>query len=354
MENELVCQEYEKERSQLFEACQKSMEARFELQKYEIYQQIIDGIDLLCQKIKKIQETDEGYRIKYYQVSLLRSFMKTDTFVLLISGCNQDYFLDKQKQEVTVDMSNLFEPLAKARQTLYEYVKSKQVKILECQVDFDIMEQAFCVNRYMAKRFRLWLRDLFHTESLLKVQTTEYFFMKWGGHWEKSETILVGDKQHKSQEIFEEIHKESTIDKLDFAKFFHVWDKVNFNDLIVMEKSLPIQSFREAGFSRCVIGLSTLWGSNFKSSCFQRSVFTETNLSKCSFRDAVFDEVHFLNCDLCEADFRGADFKEVSFEGANLKGALFWRKDAAFLHLDNKQIQDITMLAEEVDGCILL
>jgi len=354
MENDVIYQGYETEQQQLFEASKKTIENKLEADKYEIHQRFMEGFDLLSQLVVKKQEEDKAYVIKYIQISLLRSLIGMDRFIYRISAHNVDYFLDRQAEAVTIDLSDLFHPLAETGKSLREYVKSNRMGILGCHINYQIMEQAFMINRTVAKRFRFWLRDLDHTDALLNIKTTEYYFVKWGGHWEKSETILIGDKREKNQQMFEEIQEDNHIDQLDFSKFFHVWDKADFHDLVVTEKSLLFQRFRHTGFKRCVLGGTTLWGSNFRAAHIQRSVFLASNLSRCDFRDAVLEEVLFQNCDLCEADFRNADFREVSFEGSSLKGALFWRKDIPFLHLDNRQLQEIVMLKMEVDRCILL
>lgn len=354
MKNEQVYQEYETHCRQIFEVCQSKAEDKLQTEKYKIYERIIKGMDLLCRSVRKKQEEDSAYLIKYIQISLLRSFIGVNQYIYRISAHNKDYFLDKEAKSVMVDLSELFESYAMARTTLYEYVKSKRMSIPESQIDYLIGEQAFSMNRLIGKHFRFWLRDIDQREALLTLKTEEYFLIKWGGHWEKSELLLVGDKREKSQELFEETHQGNHIDTLDFSKFFHVWDKCKFDDLIVTEKSLLFQSFREAGFSRCVFGGTTLWGSNFKKAECRRSVFLGSNLGRCSFQYGVLGETHFLNCDLSESDFRHADFREVSFEGSNLKGALFQRTDVPFLHLDNRQLQEITMVAKEAEGCILL
>lgn len=344
----------EKEQKKLFEASKKAIENRLETDKNEIYLRFMDSFDRLGQLVMERQKVDQGYLVKYIQVSLLRSYICEDQFIYRISAHNADYFLDQYEPAVSIDLSDLFYPLAETRKSLYAFIKSNRINIHKCQIDHMIMEQAFMINSSIAKRFRFWLRDLDYTDALLKIKTTDYYFVKWGGHWEKSETILLGDGREKNQQMFEEIHKDNHIDQLDFSKFFHVWDKAEFNDLVMTEKSLLFQRFRNARFSRCVFGGTTLMGSSFRKANMKRSAFVAANLSRNDFRDAVLDEVVFRNCDLSKADFRNVDFRDVSFEGTTLKGALFWRKDVPFLHLDHRQLQEVTMLKAEVDECILL
>jgi len=306
-----------------------------------LYDKVLEGMKRLSQMIIKTQNADEDYLIKFFQISLLRTPVTENRVLFELSAYNEEYFLDKKIKAVIIDGTKVFEPLITLKEQLLILAKKYDGRIFACDIERQIAACAFDVNRELAERFRYLLWDFDEHEFIQGIKKNHLFLVKWGGHWEQSETIFLGDESIKNQNLFEEKNELNTIETINYDYVFNSWDKVSFENLVMTEKQLLFQSFRYCNFVRCAIGGSILVGSNFRGSMMNRSAFVSCNFCKCNFKQMQLEDVHFIQCDLANADFRDTVFSEVTFGDSSLAGALFSRKDIAFLHLSDRQMQEI-------------
>lgn len=306
-----------------------------------LYDKILEGMKKLSQVIAEAQNADEDYFIKYFQISLLRTPVTENRFLFEIAACNEEYFLDKKIKAVIIDGTKMFEPLIMVKEQLLTLTKKYRGRVFACDIERQITTCAFDINRELAEGFRYLLWDFDTHEFIQNIKKNPLFLVKWGGHWEQSETVFLGDESIKDQAVFEEKNELNTIETINYDYVFNNWDKVSFENLVMTEKQFLFQSFRDCNFVRCAIGGSVLVGSNFRGTMMNRSAFMSCNFCKCNFKQVQLEDVHFIQCDLANADFRDAVFSEVTFEDSSLAGALFSRKDIAFLHLSDSQMREI-------------
>ncbi|MDM8295766.1 pentapeptide repeat-containing protein [Enterocloster aldenensis] len=220
-------------------------------------------------------------------------------------------------------------------------------KVLHSDADRVLTEMVYSVNRRLAEGVRPYLWDFDMRDQVKTVHKENPFLVKWGGHWEESATVFVGDTRMKSQELFEEVNQKNDIEKMDTAYVYGNWDEILFNGLKLGGKALLYQSFRNTIFEQCQLTGSTFYGSNLRNAHMRKTVFWGCNLSGCNFKDSALEDVLFSGCDLTHSVFTGSELNNVSFERSIMEGAEFSRECVPFLRLEPAQFQQIKIQAEE-------
>lgn len=315
----------------------------------ELYGRILEGLDRLCRKTAKRQESEALPPIRYFQISLLRSYMPLGQLCFLASAYGSGYFLDRKSTGVLIRADNLTGAMARLREDLRQAVKEYRGAILYSDADRALMETAYSVNRRLADEARRYLWDFDMRAQVKAVQKDNPFFIKWGGHWEESATVFAGDARKRSQELFESLNQLNDIEKMDAAYAYGNWDEVLFDGLKAEGKALLYQSFRRAAFEQCQVAGCTLYGSSLRNAHMKKTVFSGCNLSGCNFKETVLEDVLFSGCDLTHADFRGSQLDGVSFTRSIMEGAEFSRESVPSLQLEPGQFQQIKIQGEGRD-----
>ena len=310
---------------------------------------IINRLYELCNIVLQKQKTEEASRVRYFQISLLRSYIPCGAFVYLLSAYGRDYFLDRRGVFLPVRVDCIAEPLQSLKKQLYEIVGKCRSGILYTDADHELTEIMYFVSRRFAENIRRYLWDFDESADVKAVAKEEPFFVKWGGHWEESATVFVGDGRLRNQELFEILQRDNDVEKVDTSYVYGNWDRVVFNELTVIKKALLFQSFRYGSLLQCRMESSVLYGSSFRKTFIKNTVFSGCSFRKCNFRQSKLEHVVFHECDLSGADFRDFEFTEISFRGSCMQKTLFTREMVPFLHLEAVQLQEIRIEPEGAD-----
>ncbi|WP_099190488.1 pentapeptide repeat-containing protein [Tepidibacter mesophilus] len=304
------------------------------LNKYEqiFYEDVIENKDLLrstvmdslkniCEDISDFQNELEYYKIKYFQFSILRTSIISESYIFLLSTYNQEWYLDDNAKHMELDMSFLFKSLKNLYNELYQKSKKFIGKINKYDIEKIILSQAMKYNEYIAYTVRFILQNIEKEEWFDKVKKTDIYFIRWGEYQDKSELVYIMDNNKKTMNDFikvlgltnEEAHKDELV--------YSVWKDTEISDVICIEKNMMF--------------------SNFKNSKISNLSFEKSILLGASFENAILQNVNFNKTNLVGVNFIGVKFEDVKFEEAILDGAIFNQEDVPFLHLSSSQLQVI-------------
>lgn len=289
---------------------------------------------------------EEKEKIRYLQMSLLRSRMDEDIYEILLSFHNEAYFLDPEPQMQAVDISGLFTPLKAARTALYQALRRYQGKVQKYDADRMIRETAMSVYKKRAERCRFLFRDLDCWMAEDGLQPGQRLTVKWGEFEEASETVFLTDTGEKDQKLFLAYNEQNTVEQWDFRYVYQSWETASFTDLEIKKMNLLFAVLRKCKIERCQWENCLMHGAGFRGSDLRQVVFAGCDLSGSDFRSVSFEQVLFLQCNLSDADFTGTELHDVQFNGSRMENAMFSRDGLSCKGLDAGQLQEIRMEEE--------
>lgn len=289
---------------------------------------------------------EEKGKIRYLQMSLLRSRMDEDLYEILLSFHNEAYFLDPKPRMQTVDISELFAPLKTSRTPLYQALRRYQGKVQKYDADRMIRETAMTVYKKRAERCRFLFRDLDLWLSEEGLQAGQRLTVKWGGFEEACETIFLSDTGGKEQKQFLTYNEQNTVEKWDPRYIYQNWETAHFTDLDTEKKNLLFAVLRQCRMERCQWKNCLMHGAGFRRSDLRQVTFAGCDLSGSDFRGVRFEQVTFLQCNLSNADFTGTELQGVAFTGSMMDNAVFSRDGLSCKGLNAGQLQKIRMEEE--------
>ncbi len=289
---------------------------------------------------------EEKGKIRYLQMSLLRSRMDEALYEMLLSFHNEAYFLDPAPRMQKIDISDLFMPLKAARTALYQALRRYQGKVQKYDADRIIRETAMNVYKKRAERCRFLFRDLDLWLSEEGLQAGQRLTVKWGGFEEASETIFLKDTGKKEQKQFLTYNEPNTVEQWDSQYVYQNWETAHFTDLDTEKKNLLFAVLRQCRMERCQWKNCLMPGAGFRRSDLRQVAFAGCDLSGSDFRGVRFEQVTFLQCNLSNADFTGTELQGVAFTGSMMDNAVFSRDGLSCKGLNAGQLQKIRMEEE--------
>lgn len=289
---------------------------------------------------------EDNKQIQYIQISLLRSQMDADVFVLLLTIHDKTYFLDKSSIMQKIDISSLFIPLKEVRTKLYQFMECYQRKIEKFDADQIIRETAMTFYKKMAEWCRIIFRDFDYWCRENKISQWKRLIVKWGGFQETSETVFLIDISSKNQQEFLVYNEKNNINQWNLENVYQSWESVHFTDITIEKKNLLFIMLRNCKMKRCQWENCLIHGASFRGANLKQVIFAGCDLSSSDFRGVTFDHVQFIQCNLASADFSENQIESVQFTGSQMKDAIFSRDSLSCKGLDANQIQQIRMKEE--------
>lgn len=335
--------EYEEEVRPVLEGAQEQLKQNLKQNGKKLEEEILSGIDRLCEEVLRWQSAHGKSRIRYLQISLLRGEMWKDHYEFMMQACGQEYFLDRDAPEVICQAGGIFNPLNQVREEMYQRTMRYMGEIEKYDADKLVMRAAFQFNQFLADYFRRVFMDLDQRDGIKAIRRHERLTVKWGGVREDSETVFLSDHREKTQEEFLLWNETNQVEKEEIApeSIYQCWDGTHFEEMEVYKKALYFPGLRRCSVRKCLWERSLILGGNFMGTRMDRTVFTSCSLDRSCFRNAQLDEVHFHQCSLKDVDFRNAQLKGVEFYQSDLSGAIFSRSELEQLHLESVQLQQI-------------
>ena len=289
---------------------------------------------------------EEKEKIRYLQLSLLRSRMDEDLYEMLVSFHREAYFLDPAPRMQKADISDLFAPLKAARTPLYKALRKYQGEVQKYDADRMIRETAMAAYKKQAERCRYLFRDLDLWLSESGLQAVQRLTVKWGGFEEACETVFLTDTGKKEQEQFLTYNEPNTVEQWDSRYVYQSWETAQFTDLYAEKKNLLFAVLRSCRMERCQWENCLMHGVGFRDSDLRQVTFAGCDLSGSDFRGVRMEQVTFLECNLTEADFTGTKLQDAVFTGSVMDRAVFSRDGLFCKGLDAGQLQKIRMEEE--------
>ena len=347
MDRASALQEFHEKIVGITQTAKEKMQGELMSKPDELYGRILQGLDELCYTTTEKQRNEALPSIRYFQVSLLRSYMPLGQLFFLVSAYDRNYFLDRKGVSVVIRADDMAGPMVRLQEDLYQIAGEYRGRILHSDADRALTETMYSVNHQLADGARPYMWDFDMRAQVKTVHKETPFFVKWGGHWEESATVFVGDTRKRNQELFEAVNQNNDIEKMDTAYVYGNWDEILFDGLKMGGKAFLYQSFRNTVFEQCQLTGCTFYGSNLRKAQMRKTIFWGCNLSGCNFRDSALEDVLFSGCDLTHTVFSGSELKNVSFAQSIMEGAEFSRECVPFLRLEPGQFQQIRIQAEE-------
>lgn len=314
------------------------LEQNYLVSEKEFQTQLYDQICNLCKSVTM--------PVKYLQVSILRSVLSQDIFMLLISVHNEKYFLDLDYKKVTLDVTRLFLPLINFKRILYDMISPYMGKIQKFDADRIIMGIAVDFFKKKANHMRRYFRDFDQWECIEDIPKCSRLVVKWGEHRGDSETLFLMDMQQKNQEEFIAYNQENRIDTWEPQYNYQSFDNAFLKDSVMQKKNFLFLGMRNGRIENSSWEASLFAGAGFKNSIMENVIFAGCDLSYCDFRNVNLKNAQFIQCKIVESDFRGALFLNIKFEDCEMQNTIFSRQDLAFAGLDAGQLQQIKIEEE--------
>jgi len=296
------------------------------------------AIEQLCEKI--------DHPVRYLQVSLLRSPMWQDTYQVMLSAYDEEYFLDAQPIIAVFDIGIVFRPLEDVRKNLYETARNYRNKVQKYDCDKFIMDIAVSFFKKKAERARRFLWDLDKWDCIKNIPKYSRFVVKWGEHRDYSETVFLVDYESRNQEEFNSYNEKNSIDNWDHQYVYQCFDRIVLMDIAIQRKNFMFMGMRDSKIEQSVWECCMFLGASFRNAAMREVIFAGCDLSQCDFRKASLNNVRFIQCKLSGSDFREIVMEKTSFENCEMEGVLFTRNNAAYAGLDAHQLQQIIIEEE--------
>jgi|GEM_PF-2432211 len=264
----------------------------------QIYNKIYDNMDKNYDEIQsgilrafknllsKVNTAEK--EVGYINVSFLRSSIKNNGCLLIISAYNAKWFFDKEHIEIYYDCSWLLQFIHEYNQKLTSEAKKYVGKVTKTDIEKITWHS-------LNKDYKGFLIPMFRNaiENIVKLE--EYRTMKKAPVF----SISVGEYKDLTQPIWVESQNEVSIAELKY-------DIENKN-----EEKLIFKHFKNLDLSNGVY--ETI---NFMYTKFENMNFENSSLHDCNFMGSKF-----WNCNLQNVDFSYSVLWFSDFTGSNLKGA---------------------------------
>ncbi|BCZ45183.1 hypothetical protein psyc5s11_12500 [Clostridium gelidum] len=334
------------------------LQKNFNDNKEKVRELIIEGIKSLIKRAKESEEEEHENKIAVFQFELLRINIVNESYKILIHGYNSLWYLDAHSIYEEIDLSFLFEPFIKLKQTLVKEKRIYMGKVNDYDIQKIIFELVTECYRNMSESARTWLWNLDEEEWMKESGVENFYTVKWSEYQGKSETIFAMDNREKNIKELLELKKQPE-EKLPFV--YTVWknseledgDLTKQNMLFINFKGSKLKNidfsesdiirgqFKDAKVKRCIFINARVIVTSFENSEIEDSDFSNAECTGIDFRKCELRYVDFSNANLKNSNFTNAKFKNVSFEGANLEDAIFSSKDIPFINLTSEQLQTI-------------
>jgi len=252
---------------------------------YEIQKGILESFRNLLIKIN-----EEEKEVSYINVSLLRSNIKNNGCLLLISAYNAKWFLDNNPIEIYYDCSWLLKFIHEYNEKLSIEAKKYVGKVTKEDIERIKWES-------LNKDYKGFLIPMFRNalENIIKLE--EYKTMKKALEF----SISVGEYKDLTQPIWVESEKEVSLSELKFDI-----EQKNENKIV-------FKHFKNLDLSNGI----------YENTNFMYTKFETMNFTNCNLHDDIFMGSKFWNCNLQNADLSYSVLWFSDFEGSNLRGADF-------------------------------
>lgn len=303
--------------------------------------------DRICQAvIQSFSSYVNKEQLEYIHISLLRSWIDEDTFKIVLSLYDKDYFLDRHPLIKTIPCDDLFAPLKEVRRKLYQSLEYYHGRIEKYDADRMIRETAMAFFQKRAEWSRMVLRDLDCWVAEDKSLWEKRMVVKWGAFQEAGETVFLTEPGRKSQQQFLDYNEKNGIDQWDNHYVYQSWEAVSFQEITLVKKNFLFIILKNSVMEHCQWEGCMMHGASFRGAKLKQVVFAGCDLSGSDFRETVFEQVQFIQCNLSGADFTGDNIDTVQFQGSLMNDARLSRDSLSCKGLDASQLQQICMEEE--------
>ncbi len=343
MNREAACETYRKESAVILQDGLKDLEKEYKAQEDRLKKELFAAIREACaQRLLSRPQLSLGY----LQLSLLRSRMDEDIYLIMAALYDEHYFLDHSPTMTFIDVSFIFKPLKAIREKLYQTARNYQGKIEAFDADRMIRETAMAFYKKKAEQMRSVFRDFDRLSCIQSLTRCPKLRVQWGEHKEKSETIFLSDCSKKDAQQFLPWNEKNTIHQWNSKFVYQNWDGTRLEDLEVEQKNLLFLGMRDTRLEKCQWERCMLHGASFREAELKQVIFAGCDLSASDFRGVQFLQVKFIQCNLSDADFTGAKLGEVEFTDSKMQNARFSRSALASHALSAAQLQQVCLKEE--------
>jgi len=338
MNREEALEKYELNIQQYLLEGKEELKKNYHIVEAEFQRQIQKAICDLCGLVKS--------PVKYIQLSLLRTMIWQDSYMLLLSIHNEDYFLDEGTMQTVINIRKIFLPLTELRSKLYAATLPYQGKVDRFDADRIIMNEAMTFYKEKAGDFRRYFRDFEQWDAVRAMPKCSKLVVKWGEHRDYSETVFLIGFEVEEQKEFLDFNQTNSIAEWNTQFVYQSIDGAEVHDITMEKKNFLFMGMRKGKMTKCVWEFCMLRGANLKESSISQVVFGGSDLSQVDFCAARLEQVRFIQCNLSEADFSDVSLSETTFEECNMKGAIFSRQNLSYAGLDAHQLQQVLVKEE--------
>lgn len=359
-----------------------------------IQEEFIKAFKNLSKKAKVMQSTGKKGKIKYINISALRTAMITKSSQFIMEAYNNEWYFDSEECTENFNVQGIMEHLYKFLSKMeHEYRKYVQT-IQENDLQKKILGVSKSYFWYVLQIARYSVEKLINTEEFIGLDKEEEYYILSGEYKDKSEIIYCNKNSYSDLKTMKRDLK-SADDKIFFNQYFRELDLSNeiynyydfryssfensrlsncemmgailsgtiFNNCNLNGGKLSGSIIHDASFENAEMSFVQMEkvyadirygpqltiqagciGVNFKGTKIQDSNFDGSILIGGKFNDSEIIQVSFKGGELQKCDFRNALLKDIDFTETVLDNSIFNKEQIKCLKLSNEQMKKICIV----------